>query len=144
MTPEQIKLVRDSWQHIEPMEEQVADYFYKTLFELDPSVRPLFKGDIKTQGKKLMEMMGTAVSLLNRNDTLLPIVMKLGERHRRYQVKATHYETVGSALLNTLQAGLGDAFTEDVEEAWTEVYGDLSATMIEAANNSTRPILHIV
>ncbi|MEE8056572.1 MAG: globin domain-containing protein, partial [Pseudomonadales bacterium] len=137
MTPEQIKLVQDSWQKVELIAEQAADIFYSTLFEMDPSVKLLFKGDIKQQGEKLMNMIGAAVGLLDRTEQLIPVVQKLGERHGGYGVIADHYDTVGEALLDTLDAGLGDDFTDDVRAAWAEVYGILAKTMIDAADNLT-------
>ena len=44
-----------------------------------------------------------------------------------------HYATVGEALLRTLEEGLGAAFAPLVRVAWTEVYGFIARTMIDAA-----------
>jgi methyl-accepting chemotaxis protein len=137
MTPEHKDLVKTSWEKVEPIAEQAADIFYTTLFEMDPKLKPLFKGDIKEQGKKLMTMIGSAVGLLYNLDKLVPIVEKLGERHAGYGVVAGDYETVGAALLETLEQGLGSYFTPDVKTAWIEVYTVLSTTMLEAAATST-------
>lgn len=137
MTPEQINLVQKSWEKVEPISEQAAEIFYGKLFEKDPSVESLFHGDMLAQGQKLMAMIGSAVGLLNDLDTLVPIVQKLGERHSNYGVKASHYDTVGAALLETLATGLGDEFTDELKSAWTEVYGVLASTMIDSANNQS-------
>ncbi|MEW6991736.1 methyl-accepting chemotaxis protein [Colwelliaceae bacterium 6441] len=142
MTPKQISLVQDSWQKVVPIAPQAAEIFYSTLFEMDPTLKPLFKSDITEQGKKLMAMLDTAVKLLNNPDKLLPAVQKLGENHVKYGVKPEHYDTVGAALLKTLEIGLGDAFTAPLKKAWTAVYTTLSTTMIDAANavmNSEQP-----
>jgi hemoglobin-like flavoprotein len=79
-----------------------------------------------------MTMIGAAVGLLDRPDALSPVLQKLGARHRGYGVVDAHYPTVGSALLLTLEQGLGDAFTPDTRAAWAEMYGVVSRTMIEA------------
>ena len=136
MTPEQKALVQQSWQQVEPIAPQAAELFYNTLFTMDPSVKPLFKGDMKEQGEKLMSMITSAVNMLDRLDELVPVVQRLGKRHVDYGVKDEHYQTVGAALLDTLEKGLGDGFTPAVKEAWVAVYGVLSSTMIDAASDT--------
>ena len=129
MTPAQIELIQSSWQKVVPIKEKAAELFYGKLFELDSSLKPLFKGDMKEQGRKLMAMINTVVVNLDKLDTLVPAVQDLGKRHVAYNVKAEHYTTVATALLWTLGAGLGDAFTDDVKAAWTEAYTTLAGVM---------------
>ncbi len=131
MTPDQISLVQKSFEIVPA--EIAADLFYARLFELDPSLRPLFKGDMKAQGAKLMDMIAVAVRGLSNLDRIVPAVQDLGVRHSGYGVTPDHYDTVGSALLWTLEKGLGEQFTDDVQEAWTAAYILLSSTMIDAA-----------
>ncbi len=133
MTPEQLVLIKESWAKVVPISDKAAELFYGKLFELDPSVKPLFKGNMEEQGKKLMKMINTAVNGLDRLEEIVPAVQQLGVRHVAYGVKDEHYDTVGEALLWTLGAGLGDAFTEDIKEAWATVYGVLADTMKAAA-----------
>lgn len=133
MTPAQKTLVQQSFARVAPISEQAAALFYGRLFELDPQLRSLFRGDMKEQGRKLMQMLAVAVNGLDRLEELVPAVQALGRRHLGYGVEDGHYETVGEALLWTLQQGLGDAFTADTRQAWAEVYGLLAATMRSAA-----------
>ena len=137
MTAKQIELVQTTWSQVVPISEQAATLFYGRLFELDPALRPLFKTDIKEQGKKLMTMINAAVRGLNDLGKLVPVVEDMGRRHAGYGVKDEHYATVGSALLWTLEKGLGDAFTPDVKEAWATVYGVLATTMQKASAQPT-------
>ena len=95
--------------------------------------QPLFKSDMVVQGERLMKMIGVAVGLLGQPQTLIPALQQLGRRHADYGVRDEHYDTVGTALLTTLQQGIGVAFTPEVREAWVEVYGVVSRTMKEAA-----------
>lgn len=127
-----IDLVQHSFMQIEPMSMVVARTFYERLFELDPEIRTLFTGDMEAQGEKLMEMIGAAVVGLDDLETLVPVVQQLGARHRKYGVQVAHYGTVAEALLWTLEQGLADAFTQDVRDAWVNVYGVLAETMITA------------
>jgi hemoglobin-like flavoprotein len=133
MTPQQTHLVRSSFALVEPIAAQAATMFYNNLFAADPSLRALFRGDIAAQGERLMAMIGAAVGLLDRPHALLPVLRSLGARHAGYGVRDAHYATVGSALIQTLEQGLGDAFTAEVREAWIALYGVVSRTMIEAA-----------
>jgi hemoglobin-like flavoprotein len=133
MTPQQVQLVRTSFAQVEPIATQAATIFYNNLFAADPSLRALFRGDMAQQGERLMSMIGAAVGLLERPHALLPVLRSLGARHAGYGVRDEHYATVGGALLLTLEQGLGAAFTPDVREAWTVLYGVVSRTMMEAA-----------
>jgi hemoglobin-like flavoprotein len=133
MTPATQALVRDSFAKVVPIAEPAAAMFYARLFDLDPSLKPLFKGDMPEQGRKLMAMIGTAVANLDKLETIVPAVQALGRRHAGYGVPAESYDTVGAALLWTLGQGLGDAFTPAVEAAWTEAYTVLATVMKDAA-----------
>jgi hemoglobin-like flavoprotein len=133
MTPAQIELIKSSWAKVVPISDKAAELFYGKLFEMDPAVRPLFKGDMVEQGQKLMRMIGTAVNGLDRLEEIVPAVQQMGIRHIAYGVRDEHYDTVGAALLWTLETGLGDAFTAETKEAWATVYGLLADTMKTAA-----------
>jgi hemoglobin-like flavoprotein len=129
MTNEQLKLVQDSFKQVAPIAETAAQLFYARLFELDPDLELLFKGNLSEQGRKLMQMLALAVNSLDRIEQLLPVVRSLGTRHVNYGVRDKDYDTVGQALLWTLGKGLGDAFTPAVEEAWSNVYAMLASEM---------------
>ena len=138
LTLEQKNLVQASWEKVKPISETAAELFYGKLFELDPNLKPMFaNSDMKEQGKKLMVMIGTAVKGLDTLGELVPAVQKLGERHVGYGVKASHYDTVGAALLDTLEKGLGEDLTADTKEAWTITYTTLAQVMIEASSYDT-------
>jgi hemoglobin-like flavoprotein len=132
-TETQKDLVKDSWAQVEPIADTAAELFYGKLFELDPALKPLFKGDIKEQGAKLMKTLTVAVKSLDKLDGLVPVLQQLGRRHRDYGVVPAHYDVVAVALLDTLAKGLGDGFTPATKDAWVAVYGVVSATMIDAA-----------
>lgn len=133
MDQESIRLVQQTWKQVDPIRDQAAALFYGRLFELDPSLRPLFKGDMAEQGRKLMNMLATAAMGLDRLDGIVGEVQALGRRHVAYGVQDAHYDTVGAALLWTLEQGLGDAFTPQVKAAWAEAYTLLAGTMKQAA-----------
>jgi hemoglobin-like flavoprotein len=137
MTPVQKSLVRQTFAAVVPIADQAAAMFYARLFELNPSLRAIFKIDIPEQGKKLMQMIAFCVGKLDALDDLIPIVKSLGARHVGYGVVESDYATVGAALLWTLEQGLGPAFTPDVKDAWAAVYAILSGTMRAGAQTAT-------
>jgi hemoglobin-like flavoprotein len=133
---QEVELVQSTWTMVAPIADAAATLFYDKLFALDPSLRTLFPADLTEQKKKLMATIGFAVGALKKPEALLPAVQDLGRRHAGYGVVEAHYATVGSALLDTLAAGLGDAFTPEAKAAWTKTYTVLSSTMIEAAREA--------
>jgi len=133
MTPEQVNIVQQSWKKVVPIADQAAALFYGRLFELDPGLRPLFKTELGSQGRKLTSMINTAVVNLHQVESIVPAVQDLGRRHVGYGVKESDYDTVGAALLWTLGQGLGDDFDEAAEAAWAEAYGTLASVMKAAA-----------
>jgi len=136
VTNTQKVLVQESFAAVVPIADDAAVLFYRRLFELDPSLQRMFRGDMTEQRRKLMQMLTAAVKGLDRLDQLVPVVEELGRRHVGYGVADAHYDTVGAALLWTLEKGLGNAFTPDVKDAWIAVYGLLAGTMKNAAKES--------
>jgi hemoglobin-like flavoprotein len=129
-----VRLVRDSWAQVAPHGAVAATLFYEQLFALDGKLQHLFRSPPSVQGGRLMQMLDLALAGLDRPETLVPVLRRLGERHVGYGVDERHYALVGQALLTTLQTALGPAFTAPVRDAWCEVYAFVSAQMMEAAS----------
>jgi hemoglobin-like flavoprotein len=137
MTPEQKRLVRDTWKQVVPVADAGAAMFYHRLFEIDPTTRELFRAtDMVAQRKKLLQTLAFAIGGLDNLDALVSKVEDLGRRHAGYGVTDAHYDSVGAALLWTLEQGLGQAWTPPVAAAWSEVYRLLSGTI---RNATARP-----
>ena len=133
MDTQQIWLVQRSFSRLAQIQGAPAA-FYQRLFELDPALRPMFKGSIEEQGRKLMHVLSAAVHSLHDFDTLLPTVRSLGIRHRSYGIEDRHYDTVGEALMWTLEKALGADFTGEVRSAWAETYRVLANVMKASAS----------
>jgi nitric oxide dioxygenase len=133
MNTQEIQTLQQSFNLVEPIADTAAALFYGRLFELDPALRPLFRGDLKSQGEKLMSSLKLVVTGLNNPERIIPAVRSLGQRHAGYGVQPAHYNTVGEALLWTLEKGLGTAYTPEVESAWVSAFGLLSGLMQDAA-----------
>ena len=133
MTPEQVNLVQQSFAKVAPISEQAAMLFYGRLFEVAPSVRAMFPGDMTEQRKKLMATLTVVVNGLTHLEAVLPAASALAKRHVSYGARPEHYPVVGGALLWTLEKELGDAWTPEVANAWIAAYGTLSGYMISEA-----------
>jgi hemoglobin-like flavoprotein len=134
MTPHQIALVQQSFAKVLPIRETAAALFYDRLFAIDPSARPLFRGDMAAQGAKLMAALATLARSLDDLEPMVDRIRALARRHVQYGVTEAHYASVGAALLWTLEQGLGADFTSEVRDAWASAYDMLSSTMLEAAS----------
>jgi len=133
MTPREVELVQHSWRRVVGVADEAAALFYSSLFVLDPRLRSLFHADMREQGQKFVTMIALAVNSLTRPDTLVPILRDLGRRHAAYGVLDEHYDTVETALLWTLDEGLGLQFTPELRRAWVAAYQTIAETMKDAA-----------
>jgi hemoglobin-like flavoprotein len=133
MTPDQVKLVQQSFAEVAPISETAAILFYDRLFEVAPKVKAMFPADMTEQRRKLMATLAAVVNGLGNLESVLPAASALAKRHVSYGARAEHYPVVGAALLWTLEKGLEDGWTPEVAEAWTAAYGTLSGFMISEA-----------
>jgi nitric oxide dioxygenase len=138
MTSEQIELVRKSWDLVAGDPDGVAALFYRRLFAIAPGVRPLFPASMHEQGRKLVQMLATAVANLDRLDAIRPAVEALAHRHVGYGALPAHYPVVGEALLGALEEGLGPQLTAETAEAWQTAYAALSQVMLAAVAGTAR------
>jgi hemoglobin-like flavoprotein len=139
MTIEQIGLIQQSFKKVLTVKKAAAKIFYDRLFELDPSLRPLFKGNMEKQGQAFMSMLEMVVGGLDKFDDAVPALRALGERHISYRVQPEHYIAFEAALLWTLEQVQGSDFTSETKAAWQEVYALLSNALIELPSSSTDP-----
>lgn len=136
MTAEQVYLIRKSFAELARHDHVAALVFYRRLFEIDPSLRPLFRSNIEDQSRKLMDMLGMLIAMLERPAGLEAELKSMGDRHAGYGVKDEHYATVGSALLDMLAETLDKSFTPDVRAAWAALYAAVAAAMLRGAHAS--------
>lgn len=132
MNPSDISLIRSSFAQVAPVAAQAAAMFYDRVFEREPAAAAMFSGNMAVQGQRLMAMIAAAVDGLDHLPALERTLVELGRRHVGYGVQPAHYDLVGGALLDTLAAALGPAFTPAHREAWAAFYRHISRTMQEA------------
>ena len=129
MTPRQIALVRSSFAGIVPVLPLVVEAFYARLFERNPTILLMFRGDRKRQEERLATMLHTIVASLSDLEALRPVFRDLGLRHERYGVRPRDYEIFGECLIWTLECALGDTWSPHMRAAWAALFDQLSAIM---------------
>lgn len=134
MTNDEINSIRKSFHMLEGKTEEVAMLFYNRLFQLDPSLRKLFRGDMKEQGKKLMDAMIVLNASLDHFQRLRHSLRHMGKRHAEYGVREEHYAVVGTALLQTLEEFAGTKFDSTLKYAWTKLLTVVSGEMLHGAS----------
>ncbi|MEZ9230640.1 globin family protein [Vibrio amylolyticus] len=127
------KLIQDSFSKVAPIADTAAEIFYGKLFEYDPSLKRLFKSDMTSQGRKLMNTLGVAVKGLDDLESLVPVLEGIAIKHVRYGVKVDDYTPVGNALIYALKTGLGDEFDTKTRNAWVKIYSTIATVMRSAA-----------
>lgn len=134
LTGEQVASLRRSFSVVAAQADIAALVFYRNLFTLDPSLRPLFHTSIELQGRKLMEALQFTITTLEQPKKLLPVLEAMGRRHVAYGVKDEHYATVVEAMLLTLSETLRKKFTGAVETAWKLALGLVGEAMLRGAH----------
>lgn len=141
MTEVQIALVKQTWSFFRKLDPVlVGDVFYGKLFVLSPELKGMFHASMDLQSKKIVDMLSLIVGHLHALDQLSDDIAQLAQRHVDYGVKAHHYKIVGTALLWTLQHGLGRDWNEQVKDAWETCFTILSDSMIKASGYSTKSL----
>lgn len=133
MTPAQQDLIRDTFISVRTLAGPLASLFYGRLFALAPELRPMFKGDIREQGQKLMAMIEICVDSVSRLDELRPQLRELGRRHAGYGTQPAHYPLVGKALLWSLAQALEYRFEGATREAWIALLDEICREMLAGA-----------
>lgn len=135
MTPEQVDVVRSSFEVVADRADDAARHFYKKLFSIAPEVRPMFTSDMKAQGRMFVSMLSNVVDRLGRPEEIAPLLEGLAIRHRDYGVRPEHYGPVGAALLYAIAYVHQDEFNREIRGAWVEAFSLLANGMIESAEN---------
>ena len=136
-TPEQRRLIRESFVRIEPAIDLVAQLFLRRLRELAPDLCFLFPGDAQDH-RRLVTALRLSVASLDRLDDVLPAVRLLGVTQRSAGVDAGHYGAAGEALMWTLQKSLKGNFSAEAYDAWVAFYTLLAETMYVSGARGAR------
>lgn len=122
MNQHHIQLVQHTFQTVQKDITAVGTLFYHRMFEIDPGLQVLFKGDLKQQAHMLMTSIGMAVNSLDAPESLTSKLHELGARHVGYGAQPRDFDTFSAALMWTLEQSLADEWTPEVHEAWIQAF----------------------
>jgi hemoglobin-like flavoprotein len=133
MTPQQVDLIRRSFDSIWPVRRKLAATFYDRFFELAPDAQRLFPSDMERQHLKLMDSIAAIVGALDARDLLQSVVSQAGRHHVGFGAQATHFTAFGQALIGGLEQQFGAAFTPELRTAWMTLYDAVQSEMMRVA-----------
>jgi hemoglobin-like flavoprotein len=133
LTLDQCALVRSTFDQLMPISNDFVHLFYNRLFEIKPSVRPLFNTRIDQQAPKLIATLAIVIKTLEDLDALIPGIEGLAKRHVEYGVQAEDYRVAGEALLWAIERMLKDQFTPDIKQAWANTYTALAEICVQSS-----------
>lgn len=136
---ETVEIIRSSFALVEPQADDLGRHFYATLFSTAPETRDLFPVNMEVQRSRLLRALVHVVQMVDQPEELVPFLEQLGRDHRKFGVLAQHYDAVGGALLSAIGHFAGDAWTPEVEGAWTNAYGVVADAMRTAAQVERGP-----
>lgn len=128
--------LKASWSRVADFGDQVPLRFYSRLFVTHPETRELFPLSMAAQRDRLVSALGHTITNVDDLEALTPFLQELGRDHRKFGALAAHYEPVGQALLETMADFLGDDWTPELAQDWTDAYGLVAKVMTEAADEA--------
>ena len=131
-----LQALETSFDAVAPRGEELVDDFYNRLFETAPAVRPLFSHDMTRQKAMLLSALVLVRKSLRDLDAIIPTLHNLGARHVAYGAKPEYYPLVGSVLIDSMAAVAGEAWTPEIEQAWSAAYAVVAGAMIEGAEQA--------
>jgi hemoglobin-like flavoprotein len=129
MTPEQIELVRKSFDGLWPVRRKLAKLFYSRFFELAPESRRLFPDSMEKQNLKLMDALAAMVGALDQREMFQAIISHSARQHAQFGATPSQFAAFGEALMWGLQQQFGPAFTPELREAWSTLYETIQCKM---------------
>ena len=122
-----VAAIRETFAFVANAGDKAVAHFFAWLFVRHPELRDLFPAAMTEQRERLFQALVRIVDSLTTPDELATYLAQLGRDHRKYAVEPWMYAPVGEALLTTVRAFSGSAFTRPPEEAWTQAYSAASA-----------------
>ena len=133
MKPGFEQVVHQSWQTLASESEALVRNFYARLFELAPGAGALFaQTNEDVLRRKLLATLEEIVRVVDEPERVVTVLVPLGRRHGGYGVTEPHYLAATAAFVLALRETLGERCTDDVVEAWRELFTMIGAVMFRA------------
>ncbi|QJR82386.1 NO-inducible flavohemoprotein [Alteromonas pelagimontana] len=128
-----IHTVKSTIPLLESAGTSVTDYFYNRMFRHNPELKDTFNISNQKTGKQpfaLFSAIAAYAKNIDNLDALAPLVERVAHKHTIFFIQPEQYAIVGHHLIETLRELAPEAFTPDVEQAWSEAYQFLADILI--------------
>lgn len=136
LTSHQLEDLRTSLKMLAPRGEQLATAFFARLFKAHPPLRVLFPTDTMRRNQDLLSALGSLTKNANRLNALEHLLMEFGARNQHSGILPHHYGMARDAMLDAMHETAGDAWTPELEQAWSTVLNVASSVVIRGAGRA--------
>jgi nitric oxide dioxygenase len=137
LDPNKLEIIKATLPIVREHGEAITKHFYKRLFKQHPELLNIFNQTHQITGhqpKALADAVYGAAANIEDFSQIMPVLERIGEKHRSLQIKPEHYPIVGENLLGAIKEVLGDAATEEIINAWADGYEVISDVFIRMEN----------
>ncbi len=134
LTDKHIDIIKSTIPLLENAGPALTGHFYQRLFSHNPELQDIFNMANQHSGRQqvaLFEAIAAYAKNIENLAALTTAVERIAQKHTSFNIKAPHYAVVGHHLIETLRELASEAFTADVEEAWTAAYQFLAQIFID-------------
>lgn len=101
--------LRTTYEGVRAQGLRLAEVFYARLFAKAPHLRAMFRSDLESQSKKLMDALDAVVRNFEHPVESAAMIDELGRRHAGYGASPEHYDLVIDLLIDSMREILGAA-----------------------------------
>ncbi|WP_447555091.1 NO-inducible flavohemoprotein [Vreelandella sp. EE22] len=119
----------------------IAQQFYQLMFKRYPEVKTFFNQVHQENGSQPRALAASVLAYVQLRSNpakaraALDIVVS---KHVSLGILPEHYPIVGECLMETIGEVLGDAVTPEIADAWTALYNELAALLIDLEDQRYR------
>jgi hemoglobin-like flavoprotein len=129
-----VTLLRDSFELVIERQPQLVTRFYAILFDRYPHARALFGRNAQAaQEKMLTDALVAVLDHIEDGIWFRSTLGALGAKHADYGVTEEMYGWVGECLLAALAEAAGEAWSDELHQAWAGAYAAIAGAMLEGA-----------
>lgn len=123
ITAKELETIRESYINFSKNSKNIFDKFYNNFFQIDPSVKDLFKQvDIKKQKRMLFNSISYFITLDEISDEdINEYASSLNDKHQSVKISSSQKESFKQAFLKTLHEEYGTAYSKEIGAIWTKL-----------------------
>ena len=133
LTDQTMQTIKSTIPLLEEAGTAITEHFYRRMFTHNPELKNIFNMSNQQSGRQKTALFNAVAAYAKNIDNLPALkqaVERIANKHSSINIQPEQYSIVGGHLIETLRELAPDAFTAEVEEAWTQAYGVLADVFI--------------